>query len=182
MSGNAKAVLRENLKDEYNNYITTKKHYIRLLITGDEDLMLWKYMRAIRFIEYYRTINCKILELFWERRKNRIGMRLGIYAHAGCLGQGTRIWHSGSIVVHRNAVVGKSCQLHGNNCIGNKGSSNSGVPVIGQNVNIGFGATIVGNITIADNVTIAANAVVTKPCSEKGAVLAGVPAKVIGYR
>lgn len=70
--------------------------------------------------------------------------------------------------------------MHGMNCIGNKGVANSGVPVIGDNVNIGVGAKIVGDVYIADDVSIGANAVVTKSCYEKGEVLVGIPAKNIG--
>ena len=65
------------------------------------------------------------------------------------------------------------------NCIGNKGIADSGVPVIGNNVNIGVGAKIIGDIYIADNVCIGANAVVTESCHVEGATLIGVPAKMI---
>ena len=62
------------------------------------------------------------------------------------------------------------------NCIGNKGTVNSGVPILGSNVNIGVGAKIIGDIRIANDVTIAANAVVVKTCNEIGATLLGIPA------
>ena len=54
-----------------------------------------------------------------------------------------------------------------------------GAPVIGDNVFIGSGAKIIGNITVADNVVISANAVVMKSITEKGITVAGVPAKKI---
>ena len=65
--------------------------------------------------------------------------------------------------------------FHGNNCIGNNGKTED-CPVIGDNVDIGFGAIIIGNVKIADNVKIGANAVVTKSCLEEGATLVGIPA------
>lgn len=52
-------------------------------------------------------------------------------------------------------------------------------PIIGDNVYIGPGAILFGNITIADNVTIAANATVNKSCEVQNVVLAGTPAKVV---
>ena len=52
-------------------------------------------------------------------------------------------------------------------------------PVIGNNVDIGVGAKIIGDITIADDVKIGAGAVVTKSCLEKGATLVGIPAKPV---
>ena len=43
-----------------------------------------------------------------------------------------------------------------------KASESGTAPIIGDNVDIGVGATIIGNITIADNIKIGAGAVVTK--------------------
>ena len=51
--------------------------------------------------------------------------------------------------------------------------------MIGNRVDIGVGAKIIGGITIADDVKIGAGAVVTKSCSEIGATLVGVPARKI---
>lgn len=76
------------------------------------------------------------------------------------------------------ARVGKNCKLHGNNCIGNKGISQE-VPVIGDNVDIGFGASVIGGVTIGDNVIIAAGSVVTHSFPKGNVVLAGVPACIL---
>ena len=54
--------------------------------------------------------------------------------------------------------------------------------MIGDNVDIGVGAVIIGNIYIANNVRIGANAVVTKSCYEEGAILVGNPAKTLNGR
>ena len=50
---------------------------------------------------------------------------------------------------------------------------------MGDNVRIGVGAKIIGGVEIASNVTIAAGAVVIESCTIEGAILAGVPAKVV---
>ena len=49
---------------------------------------------------------------------------------------------------------------------------------IGNNVYVGYGTTIFGNVTIGDNVIIGANSVVTKDVPDNS-VVAGTPAKVI---
>lgn len=54
-------------------------------------------------------------------------------------------------------------------------------PQIGNDVYIGPGAVIFGDITIADGCYIGANAVVNKSISETNSVVVGVPAKVIGH-
>ena len=53
-------------------------------------------------------------------------------------------------------------------------------PVIGDGVTICAGAGVFGDIQIADDVMIASNAVVVKNIETCGAVVGGVPAKIIG--
>lgn len=50
---------------------------------------------------------------------------------------------------------------------------------IGDNVFIGTGAKIIGDIAIADDCVIGANSVVVKSITEKGITVAGVPAKKV---
>lgn len=56
-------------------------------------------------------------------------------------GEGLIIHHNGNIVVNRSSKVEKNCQLHGDNCIGNVGKSDSLTDClqIGNNVEIGVG-------------------------------------------
>lgn len=54
--------------------------------------------------------------------------------------------------------------------IGNDGVSLK-APHIGNNVEIGFGASIIGDVTITDDVKIGAGAVVVKSCLKKEPVL-----------
>ena len=50
---------------------------------------------------------------------------------------------------------------------------------MGDNIFIGTGAKIIGEVTIADDVSIGANAVVVKSITEEGTTWGGVPAKKI---
>ena len=54
-------------------------------------------------------------------------------------------------------------------------------PIIGNRVDIGAGACILGHTTVGDDAIIGANAVVTKDVPA-GAVVGGVPAKLIRMR
>ncbi len=132
-------------------------------------------MRALRYTEYYYNCNKKVLYFFAQRKKNRLGAMLGITIWHNTVDAGLKIWHYGSIIVNGHAKIGKNCQLHGDNCIGNKGGESYEAPSIGNNVEIGVGACVIGDIFIADNVRIGANAVVTKSCYTEGATLVGVP-------
>ena len=52
-------------------------------------------------------------------------------------------------------------------------------PKIGDNVDIGVGAKIIGDITIADNVKIGAGAVIVKSITTPGVTVIGIPGRVI---
>ena len=59
-------------------------------------------------------------------------------------------------------------------------TSHGKVPVIGDNVFIGLGAKVFGDIKIGNNVIIAPNAIVVKDVPDN-AVVGGIPAKVIKF-
>ncbi|WP_223362620.1 hypothetical protein [Sporolactobacillus terrae] len=50
-----------------------------------------------------------------------------------------------------------------------------------NNVSVGVGARVLGNIEVGDNVKIGANAVVIKDCAE-GSVMVGIPARDVRKR
>ena len=64
-------------------------------------------------------------------------------------------------------------------CIGSKGTFPDDSPVIGNNVDIGQNAQILGGIYIADGVKIGAGAVVTKSVLVPGVTVVGVPARIV---
>lgn len=160
----------------------SRKNSLHLRLLRDHNYLIWKYVEALRYTEYYYNTHNKIMYWIWERTKNKRGANLGITIWQNTIDQGLKIWHYGCIIVNGHAKIGKNCQMHGDNCIGNKGDNGDGAPVIGDNVEIGVGAKIIGPIYIANNVKIGANAVVTKSCYEEGAVLVGVPAVAINKR
>ena len=146
----------------------------------ETEYLIFRYLRYLRFFEYHlnkeNTLFRKIMTLIYERKKNKLGTLLGLSIHPNCFGEGLTIFHHGAIIVNSGVRVGKNCKLHGSNCIGNNGVTEE-CPTIGDNVDIGFGAVVIGDITIADNIKIGANAVVNKSFTEPRITIAGVPAK-----
>ena len=144
--------------------------------------MLKKYLKYLRKFEYHHN-NAKgsryhaYAGYFYERRKNRLGNRLGIEIGPNCFGKGLSIWHGGSIVVNPNVKAGENCVLRGANCIGNNGTTDKN-PVLGDNVELGYGAVIIGDVTVASNTKIGANAVVNRSIGEGGTYV-GVPVKKV---
>lgn len=90
------------------------------------------------------------------------------------LGRGIKIWHPFGIIIHSKSKIGENVELRHQVTIG-KSSADSGLPIIGNNVSIGAGAKILGEICIGDGSRVGANAVVTKSFPENS-VLVGCPA------
>lgn len=180
----SKATLKEYYRAEKPLYInggimTT----IKLWLLQDSNYLLWHYVKMLRKTEYYYNTGNKLLYWLYQRKKNIEGARLGISIFHNCIGKGLQIYHYGSIIVNSHSQIGENLKLHGNNCIGNKGEHDKdNAPVLRDNIEMGIGSQILGNITIESNVTIAANAAVVKSCNEENVVLAGVPARKIMNR
>lgn len=143
---------------------------------------LKRYLIYLRKQEYYVNTarNNKFkgaIGLFYERKKNKLGAKLGIEIGPNCFEKGVQIYH-GNIIVNPMVRVGEYCKLHGNNCIGNNGIVDLS-PILGDGVDVGFGAVIIGNINIPNNTVIGANALVNRSLEKTDSVIAGVPAKVI---
>ena len=148
---------------------------------GDE---VWKFQIILRKTEYYDNLYKRqkkqyILHRAWSKFLfHKHSVKLGFSIPLNVFGPGLSIAHYGTIVVNSAAKVGKNCRLQEGVNIGATNGSVS-APVIGDNVFIGTGAKIIGDISIADDVAIGANAVVVKSITETGVTYGGVPAKKI---
>jgi serine O-acetyltransferase len=107
-----------------------------------------------------------------------ITLSLGIHLPRGaCIGPGLHIYHFGGIVVSHSAIIGSNCTLRQNVCIGTRYGSDD-APSIGDNVEFGVGAVVIGRIRIGNNVRIGANAVVLSDVPDNSTAV-GVPARVV---
>ncbi|PTE69555.1 serine acetyltransferase [Staphylococcus devriesei] len=87
------------------------------------------------------------------------------------IGKGTRFAHSGlGCVIHERTIIGENCKILQNVTMGGRGKH--GTPVIGNNVLIGAGATIIGNVKIGDNAKIGAQALVVEDIGENQTIVA----------
>jgi serine acetyltransferase len=86
--------------------------------------------------------------------------------------------HQHGIVIHGHCEIGNDCIIRQGVTLGNKSlSSPFEAPKLGNNVNIGAGAKILGDILVGDGATIGANAVVLQDVLQ-GETVVGIPAKV----
>ena len=171
--------LKKYINVEIKLYFKSKKDYIHLMLLKDHYYEIWKFVRALRHMEFHQNTGHKLRYYLWQRKKNKLGARLGLTIWPNTCESGLMIWHYGSVIINGHSKIGKNCKFHGMNCIGNKGNIGDVAPIIGNNVDIGIGAVIIGDVQLADDIKVGANAVVTKSCLTKGAILVGVPAHEI---
>lgn len=171
---------KDYIAEDFNiNNRNNKIYCLNKWINREHESIIWKYQLLLRREEWYYNLGFRLLSTIYRIRKNKLGERLGFTIPKGTFGSGLKICHYGNIVVNAHAIIGKNCVLHGDNCIGKKGMGDNDCPTIGDNVDIGVGAKIIGGITIANNVVIGAGAIVNKSCLEENVVLAGAPAKIV---
>ena len=140
-----------------------------------------KFQILLRKVELYNNRRQgfdHFLYWYYLLRFRSVSLKLGFSIPPNVFGPGLSIPHYGTIVVNGRAVVGANCRLHAGVNIGASGGSPK-APVIGDNVYIGPGAIIFGDISIADNVTIAANATVNRSIELNNCTVAGTPAKIV---
>lgn len=179
-----KKELKECLKIEENLYRSIGyKGKLHSFITQCEVGKLFQFIIYLRKDEYYSNISgnaiTKIKNLYYRRKHNQLGWKLGVSIPCNTFGKGLLIYHSQGIIVHRNARCGDYCKIHGNVCIGNNGADmkEQNTPVIGDYVDIGVGSSIIGGIFLGNYTKIAAGAVVCNSYENDGEILVGIPAK-----
>ncbi len=93
------------------------------------------------------------------------------------IGRNFVIDHFGGVIVSGYARIGDDCRIRNGVVVGLKRVDHPCAPVIGNNVDIGAGAKVLGDITIGDNVIIGANAVVIEDVPANSLAI-GVPATI----
>jgi serine O-acetyltransferase len=97
-----------------------------------------------------------------------------IEVHPGAtIGRRFVIDHGVGVVIGETAEIGDDVLIYHQVTLGaNEFTRSKRHPTIGNNVVIGAGAKVIGNITVGDNAKIGANAMVTKPVAA-GSVVVG---------
>jgi serine O-acetyltransferase len=128
------------------------------------------------FKSFFYGLIRKYLYFTYIRYSNKLLMQIPL----NVFNKGIAIVHIGNIIITPKARIGMNCRIHAGTNIGNSPShGKDGSPRLGDNVYIGPGVKIFGEIEISDGIAIGANAVVNKSFSESNITIAGVPAKKI---
>jgi serine O-acetyltransferase len=125
-----------------------------------------RFTRPIYRALYRHVRNCYGIELPWSVQ----------------LGRNVVFEHQGGIVIHGLAVIGDGCVIRQGVTLGNRSKSRKDeAPQLGEEVDVGAGAKLLGAIMVGDGAVIGANAVVLTDVRSRTTV-AGVPARVVSDR
>ena len=122
----------------------------------------------------------KMRLLFLARLISQISRKFtGIEIHPGAqIGRGFFIDHGMGVVIGETAIIGDNVLLYQGVTLGGTGlEKGKRHPTIGNNVVIGAGAKVLGNINVGDSSYIGANAVVIKDVPANSTVV-GVPGRI----
>ena len=167
------------------NYI---KEQIKIVMEKDPsisnpfEVLLCPSFKALIYYKishyFYQKKHFIIARHISEKAKRKTGIEI----HPGAtIGKGLFIDHGSGVVIGETAIVGNNVTLfHGVTLGGTGKEKGKRHPTIGNNVFIGSGAKILGNIIIGDNVKIGANAVILKDVPSDVTIV-GVPGKIVRY-
>lgn len=106
--------------------------------------------------------------------------KTGIEIHPGAV-IGNRLFmdHGMGIVIGETTIIGDNCTIYHGVTLGGTGKDKiKRHPTLRDNVLVGCGSKVLGNITIEENVKIGANSVVLKDVP-KNSTIVGIPGKIV---
>ncbi len=131
----------------------------------------WRYGVRSRLLRAPLSFLYKLLKFFADAL---LGVELPCEA---TIGQRLVIEHIGGIVISGDAVFGDDCILRNGVTVGLRNRGHSGSPTLGNRVDIGAGAKLLGPIRIGNDVAIGANAVVLCDVPDNS-IAVGIPAQI----
>lgn len=154
----------------------------------DKDPAIKSTLEAILYPSFKAQIKHKIAKYFYNKKHFLIARyitektkrKTGIEIHPGAtLGENVFIDHGFGVVIGETAVVGNNVTIYHGVTLGGTGKeTGKRHPTVEDNVFIGSGAKVLGNITIGKNAKIGANSVVLKDVKPNTTVV-GIPAKEV---
>lgn len=117
-----------------------------------------------------------LYRMMFRKVRNGYGIEL---PYSAKVGRRVVIEHQSAIVIHGNCVIGDDCVIRQGCTLGNRYLDRlDEAPILGDRVNVGAGAKILGRVQIGSDVCIGANAVVLSDVGV-GETAIGIPAKIL---
>lgn len=172
---------KENLKFDICRFTGERKFSFRFVYLFFLDIRFRQIFlfRLLSNKNLFFKIFSLPLKLYYRKLKYKSGIQLSIGTKVG---GGLLFEHWGSIIISPLVVIGSNCTIAQNVTLGLKKTGlKTGAPIIGNNVFIGPGAVVLGNIKVGNNAAIGANSVVLHDVPENTTV-AGAPAVIISRK
>jgi serine O-acetyltransferase len=160
-----------NIREDWRNYqgnITRQGLWVMIIYRFGQ----WRYTIKNKWLRKPFSFLYKLLYLFIQIIT---GIELPCEAKVG---KRFTIEHFGGIIVSGDAVFGDDVIIRNGVTVGLRHTGKRGSPIIGNRVDIGAGAKLLGSIQIGDDVAIGANAVVITNVPSNS-IAVGVPARII---
>lgn len=149
--------------------------YCPLIIS--ERQLKFQIIYNLRKWEYHKNSNHVLRAKFYRVTTGYWESRTGVLIPPNVVDVGLSIGHVGPIIINPYCEIGRRCRIHVGVNIGAGAINKPGkCPKIGDDVYIGPGAKIFGNVTIASGCKIGANAVVNRTFPNANKTIVGVPA------
>lgn len=135
-------------------------------------LGVWRMGVASKFIRAPLSVLYRFL---YRRCRNLYGIEL---PYTVKLGRGVVVEHQGGIVIHGQSVIGDHCIIRQGCTLGIRHmDALDDAPILGNHVQLGAGAVILGRVRLGDYAVIGANSVVLSDVPA-GGLAVGVPAQI----
>lgn len=140
------------------------------------EVFLYPFFWAMIYYKISHFFYCRRFYFFSRLISQISRKKTGIEIHPGAvIGKNFFIDHGASVVIGETSVIGDNVLIYHGVTLGGKGGfKGKRHPTIGNNVMIGAGAQVLGNIVIGNNVRIGANAVIVHDVLDDSTVV-GVP-------
>lgn len=147
-----------------------------------EVIFCYPGLQALLFHRFAHFLYCLRLPFIPRLISHLARFLTGIEIHPGAqIGRGVFIDHGMGVVIGETAIVGNYALIYQGVTLGGTGKeSGKRHPTLGENVVVGAGAKVLGNLNIGDNVRIGAGSVVLRDVPSNCTVV-GVPGRVV-YR
>lgn len=175
--------IKANVKEKKFNIFIDIKNSIKehdLALHSNLEILFYPYTKARLYYEvahwFYKKNHFVVARFISEKAKRKTGIEI----HPGAtIGKGFFIDHGTGVVIGETAIIGDNVTIFHNVTLGGIGNeTGKRHPTIGNNVLIGTGASILGNIKIGNNSKIGAGAVVLKDIPDNVTAV-GIPAEPI---
>lgn len=143
-----------------NWYMTYKKEF--------RNLIMHRFKHPSR--SPVNLVHFLICRMLWKPMES-------LFIYTNDIGGGLYIQHGVASLISAGKI-GENCRIYQQVTIGYKDGK---TPILEDNVSVACGAKVLGGITLEKGSLVGAGAVVLKDVPEN-AIVAGVPAKIIGYK